>query len=181
MEDLQGLNPGQLLSTSLVDYVLQTSLIGSFPQQLAIIRTFLSWTSQSSNISESANDMFEHDRNGIWLEAIDGILKKCPFVQTLREKYEGTTIVVETVYAQVVDRWEKCVRCRVVESGGDGQKNSVHQIIEGNAGSKESFALNWVDGVYECGGWWVADAWGTMCPWDGILQMAKSLDVGKGS
>ncbi|KAG7345247.1 hypothetical protein IV203_032778 [Nitzschia inconspicua] len=51
------------------------------------------------------------------------------------------------------DRWEKGVGYRVVDSGGDGQRYSIHRIIEGNTGSNQSFTLNWVDGVCECGGW----------------------------
>ncbi|KAG7365808.1 MULE transposase domain containing protein [Nitzschia inconspicua] len=109
---------------------------------------------RSSNISESANSMFERERSGNWLEAIDGILKKMSLrIQASREEYERKTGVVESVYPQILDRWEKGIGYRVVDSGGDGQKYSVHRIIEGNTGSNQSFTLNWVDGVCECGVW----------------------------
>ncbi|KAG7357253.1 hypothetical protein IV203_001941 [Nitzschia inconspicua] len=104
--------------------------------------------------AENENGQGWDSRSGNWLEAIDGILKKMSLrIQASREKYERKTGVVERVYPHIVDRWEKGVRYRVVDSGGDGQKYSVHRIIEGNTGSNQSFTLNWVDGVCECGGW----------------------------
>ncbi|KAG7340622.1 hypothetical protein IV203_024165 [Nitzschia inconspicua] len=158
--DVEGLDPGQWLSTSVVDYVMQTSLAASFPQ-LATIRIFYrrhhfrqSSTKRFPNISESANSMFERERSRNWLEAIHGILKKMSLrIHASRKKYERKTGVVETVYSQILDGWEKGVGYRVVDSGGDGQKYSVHWIIEGNTGSNQSFTLYWVDGVCECGGW----------------------------
>ncbi|KAG7373120.1 SWIM zinc finger domain protein [Nitzschia inconspicua] len=98
--------------------------------------------------------MFECERSGNWLEAIDGILKEMSLrIQASREEYERKTGVVETVYPQILDRWEKGIGYRVVDSGGDGQKYYVHRIIEWNTGSNQSFTLIWVDGVCECGGW----------------------------
>ncbi|KAG7361408.1 transposase, mutator family protein [Nitzschia inconspicua] len=63
---------------------------------------------QSSNISESANSMLERERSRNWLGAIDGILKKMSLrIKASREKYKGKTSVVERVYPQILDPWEK--------------------------------------------------------------------------
>ncbi|KAG7369672.1 hypothetical protein IV203_027418 [Nitzschia inconspicua] len=97
--DVKGLDPGQWLSTSLVDYVLQTSLAGKLPDHVLI---------GSSNCSTYFHTFNSKLRNED--DAIDGILKKMSLrIQAYCKKYERKMGVVETVYPHILDRWEKGV------------------------------------------------------------------------
>ncbi|KAG7350640.1 MULE transposase domain containing protein [Nitzschia inconspicua] len=108
----------------------------------------------NSNISESANNMFQDARNGNWLDAIDGILIKMSLrITKSQSEYEGKDGVVDNILGLATKRWENCVGCRVYASGNDGETYSVYQKLGGESEEEALLKVRPVDCVCDCGKW----------------------------
>ncbi|KAG7337552.1 SWIM zinc finger domain protein [Nitzschia inconspicua] len=109
---------------------------------------------RNSNISESANNMFQDARNGNWLDAIDGILIKMSLrITKSQSEYEGKDGVVDNILGLATKRWENCVGCRVYASGNDGETYSVYQKLGGESEEEALLKVRPVDCVCNCGKW----------------------------
>jgi hypothetical protein len=70
----------------------------------------------TSNMSESANSMFEAARDGSWMHTVDTILNiMFERISRLRQQHNAKTGVIEKVSAQVQKRWFNCAGYKVVE------------------------------------------------------------------
>ena len=69
----------------------------------------------TSNMSESANNMFEKARDKSWLYSMDTILSTMMRrITTLREKHKGKDGVVHSVKGLLNDRWERVIGYEVL-------------------------------------------------------------------
>ena len=75
----------------------------------------------SSNMSESANSMFEEARTGSWLNSLDKILGKMfARISNLRKKLNGKSGIVDGVLAELRKNWEACAGYEVHQQNGEG-------------------------------------------------------------
>ena len=84
----------------------------------------------TSNISESANSMFNNARDGTWLNTIDSILAyTMERISTIRSELKEEDGIVPKVLSTMRDYWDKCAGFRVLEVQDSGnQFNIVRQL-----------------------------------------------------
>lgn len=109
----------------------------------------------STNMSESANNMFEKARDGSWLYTIDTIL--CTMMEriyTLRKKMEGRQGFVAYLVRELRQRWDDCAGYRVLEgTGNEDEEVTIVRLSKTAGESPKNFALNVCKSRCECGHW----------------------------
>jgi hypothetical protein len=108
----------------------------------------------TSNLSESANQMFEEARDKSWFHSMDSVLRTMiKRLSTLREKHKGLEGVEETVALLLHERWEKVVGYEVYRLSATCDEFT---IIRKRLGASDSFTQYTIDvskRICECGEW----------------------------
>jgi hypothetical protein len=105
----------------------------------------------TTNMSESANNMFEKARDGSWLSTMDTILSKMmERICLFRKKVKGRQGFVAYLGQELRRKWDDCAGFRVL----DGICDEGHEftIVRGREGSK-NYTVNISRRTCECGEW----------------------------
>jgi hypothetical protein len=110
----------------------------------------------SSNISESANSMFESARDVHWLSCINMIMTKMvERIATLSEKYRNHSGVVADVESNLRDHWNGCVGMKIIPM--NNEREEVFTVLEpprqGVCRDQTGFNLNTSLKACDCGLW----------------------------
>lgn len=112
---------------------------------------------RTSNMSEAANSMFEHARNGSWLHSLHIILTKMvERIAVLRLRHKERTGVVESVVCIMKKRWDLTAHYWVVELEEDNRKFSVFRNGTSNAADENGICPTVLDLEHKrcnCGEW----------------------------
>ena len=108
----------------------------------------------SSNMSESANSMFEEARTGSWLNSLDKILGKMfARISNLRKKLNGKSGIVDGVLAELRKNWEACAGYEVHQQNGEGTQFTIVRQPENAVGRETRFTIDLQYKTCECGLW----------------------------
>ena len=108
----------------------------------------------TTNMSESANNMFEKAREGSWLSTIDSILvTMMERICTHREKMNGKDGYVGYVGSQLKKDWNACAGFKVWNGPVGGQEFRITRIATSATESAKNFTINIAKRTCECGKW----------------------------
>jgi Transposase, Mutator family len=109
---------------------------------------------RTSNMSESANSMFEKSRDGSWLYSVDTMLSKMmERIASLRVLHKGKTGVVEKVAAMVSNRWVNCAGFKVVELEENGTIFTIVRRRQKASDDDIRYKIDVVNKTCDCGEW----------------------------
>jgi hypothetical protein len=108
----------------------------------------------TTNMSESANNMFEEAREKSWLHSLDTILSTLmKRISTMREKHKGKEGVVHSIKSLLHDRWERVIGYEVHRSTATSEEFT---IVRKRSPASDSFTQYTIDvalKICECGEW----------------------------
>jgi hypothetical protein len=108
----------------------------------------------TSNMSESANNMFDQSRDGSWLYTLDTILSTVTErITKLRLGISGKTGVIGKLVALLNWRWKNCASFQVVQLQHNG---SIFTIIRKGKRASENdtrFNIDVINKICDCGEW----------------------------
>jgi hypothetical protein len=108
----------------------------------------------TSNMSESANNMFEKARDKSWLYAMDTILSTMmKRISSLREKHKDKEGVVHSVKGMLHDRWERVIGYQVYRLTDDGDEFTITRKRTTVSESFTQYTINVALKICECGEW----------------------------
>jgi hypothetical protein len=108
----------------------------------------------TSNMSESANAMFEKARDCSWLYCIHTILSKMvERIVYLRDRHEGKTGVLEKVTAEFEKKWMNCAGFKVVRLEKEGHVFAISPQRGTTSDSEINCNLDVVNCNCDCGEW----------------------------
>jgi hypothetical protein len=108
----------------------------------------------STNMSESANNMFEAARDGSWLYTLDTCLGKImQRISELREKVKNKDGVVSRVVDKIRGHWTSCAGYTVTELQDEGDKYTIVRQQSDILLSSSKFTIDIVDETCTCGEW----------------------------
>jgi hypothetical protein len=109
----------------------------------------------TTNMSESANSMFEEARDVSWLRSVHLILgKMCQRITDLRTKHKDKIGIVDAKNGIIEERWEKCAGYQVYELQ---QEDHVYLVVRQSRGGAPSFGRSYKVDISlqtcDCGIW----------------------------
>ena len=108
----------------------------------------------TSNMSESANNMFEKARDKSWLYSMDTILSTMMRrITTLREKHKGRDGVVHSVKGLLHDRWERVIGYEVLRVTATSDEFTIVRKRSSASESFTQYTINIATKICECGEW----------------------------
>jgi hypothetical protein len=108
----------------------------------------------TSNMSESANSMFESARGDTWMHSVKSIISKMTWrIGEIRVRHKHKAGVVEEVAAVLKDRWAKCAWFKVIELQENGIIFSVIRRAKLSSDEDVSFNIDEFNRSCDCGEW----------------------------
>jgi hypothetical protein len=108
----------------------------------------------TSNLSESANQMFEEARDKSWLHSIDSVLSKMmKRIAISREKQKGQEGVVLTIRSILNKRWENVIGYEVYQLKAASDEYTIIRKRKETPDTFVQYTINVALNICECGEW----------------------------
>ena len=108
----------------------------------------------TTNMSESANNMFEEAREKSWLHSLVTILSTLmKRISTLREKHKGKEGVVHSIKSLLHDRWERVIGYEVHRSTATSEEFTIVRKRSPVSDSFTQYTIDVALKICECGEW----------------------------
>jgi hypothetical protein len=108
----------------------------------------------TSNLSESANQMFEEARDKSWLHCMDSVLRTMSKrIASLREEHKGLEGVEQTVLSLMNKRWENVIGYEVYQLTANSDEFIISRKRLGASDSSMQYTIDVSMRTCECGEW----------------------------